>query len=369
MSGRARARTARPDEPRTGREDGRAIGDAPVDTPEGLDARAVEDWFADNVPEAVGPLRYELLAGGHSNLTFAVTDARGRRWVLRRPPLAARLATAHDVGREYRAMSALQDTPVPVPPMVGYCADDSVIGQPFFVMGYVEGHVLHDVDAVERHLPRDARRHAAEHMVDVLADLHAVDPDAVGLGELGRREGYVERQLRRWATQWEHVRTRDLPVVERVHERLIEDVPEQGPATIVHGDFRFGNTLTTSEGDCAAVLDWELCTLGDPLADLGWFLHYWELPGEPGGVNETAPTRAGGFPSREEVVERYAERSGRDLSRLAYYQAFAAWRLACIIEGVYSRYQRGALGDAPEGLEAFRRTVERSAERAEQLLG
>ena len=339
-----------------------------MDAPDGLDPAAVQGWFDRHVPAAQGELTYELLAGGHSNLTFKVTDATGRRWVLRRPPLSSRLATAHDVGREYRVMSALQPTPVPVPEMVGHCEDESLIGQPFFVMGYVDGHVLHDRTVVEQHLPSDAREHAAYRLIDVLADLHAVDPDEVGLGELGRRKGYVERQLKRWHKQWESLRTRDLPVVERVHERLVEEVPEQGPATIVHGDFRFGNTLTTSDGDCAAVLDWELCTLGDPLADLGWFLTYWELPQDEGGVNDTAPTRAGGFPSREQVVERYGQRTGRDLSRLAYYQAFAAWRMACIIEGVYSRYLKGALGDTPEGLDAFKRTVERSAEQAERLL-
>ncbi len=336
--------------------------------PEGLDAAGVEAWFARHVPAAVPPLRYDLLAGGHSNLTFAVTDADEQRWVLRRPPLAARLATAHDVGREHRVMAALEDTPVPVPPMVGHCDDESVIGAPFFVMGYVEGHVLHDAEAVEAHLPSDARPAAAEHAIDVLADLHAVDPDAVGLGELGRREGYVERQLKRWATQWEKTRTRELEVVERVHERLTARVPEQGPASIVHGDYRFGNMLVTSAGRCAAVLDWELCTLGDPLADLGWFLHYWELPDDAEGVNETAPSRAGGFPGREDLARRYAERSGRDISELAYYQAFAAWRLACIIEGVYSRYLRGALGEPPPGLDAFKHTVERNAARAERLL-
>ena len=266
-------------------------------------------------------------------------------------------------------MAALGATDVPVPAMVGHAEDDTVTGAPFFVMDHVEGHVLHDVATVEAQLPPAARPRAAEHAIDVLVDLHAVDPDAVGLGELGRREGYIQRQLHRWATQWEHTRTRDLPVVERVHARLADQVPDQGPAGIVHGDFRFGNLLTTSDGECAAVLDWELCTLGDPLADLGWFLHYWELPQDGPGVAETAPSRAGGFPSRDALVARYAERSGRDLSRLAYYQAFAAWRLACIIEGVYSRYQRGALGEPPPGLEVFRRTVERSAEQAEHLLG
>jgi aminoglycoside phosphotransferase (APT) family kinase protein len=340
-----------------------------METLDGIDAAGVTAWFAEHVPAATAPLTFEMLAGGHSNLTVAVTDARQRRWVLRRPPLSARLATAHDVGREHRVMAALEDTDVPVPVMRGYCDDDTVTGAPFFVMDHVEGHVLHDVAAVEAHLPVAARPHAAEHAIDVLAALHAVDPDAVGLGDLGRREGYVQRQLRRWATQWDKTRTRDLPVVERVHARLEQEVPDQGPAGIVHGDFRFGNMLITPQGDCAAVLDLELCTLGDPLADLGWFLHYWELPEDEGGVNETAPSRAGGFPPREELIARYAERSGRDLSRLAYYRAFAAWRLACIIEGVYSRYQRGALGEPPPEMEAFRLTVERNAEQAERLLG
>lgn len=339
-----------------------------MSTPRGIEPRAVERWFDEHVPHARAPLDYALIAGGHSNMTFVVTDASGRRWVLRRPPLAQRLATAHDVGREHRVIAALQDTSVPVPPVVGRCDDEALIGQPFFVMEYVDGHVLHDAEMVERHLPVVHRRVAAERLVDVLAQLHAVDPEGVGLGELGRREGYLQRQLRRWSTQWEQSRTRELPVIERVHQRLVEQAPDQGPATIVHGDFRFGNCLTTEEGEIAAVLDWELCTLGDPLADLGWFLHYWEEPADPMAGVTRQPSRAEGFPTRADVVERYAQRSGRDVSRIDYYRSFAAWRSACIGEGVYSRYLNGALGEPPPDLDLYREAVERSAERAEQLL-
>ena len=337
-------------------------------TPQGIEPRAVEQWFGEHVPQARAPLDYELIAGGHSNMTFVVSDATGARWVLRRPPLAQRLATAHDVGREHRVIAALQDTSVPVPPVVGRCDDETLIGQPFFVMEYVEGEVLHDAEAVEHHLPAARRRTAAEQLVDVLARLHRVDPDTVGLGDLGRKEGYLQRQLRRWSTQWEQSRTRELPVVDRVHQRLVEQAPEQGPATIVHGDFRFGNCLTTADGKVAAVLDWELCTLGDPLADLGWFLHYWDEPTDPMRGATRQPSRAEGFPTRAEVVEHYAQRSGRDVSRIDYYRAFAAWRSACIGEGVYSRYLKGALGEPPPDLDLYREAVEHSAQRAEQLL-
>jgi aminoglycoside phosphotransferase (APT) family kinase protein len=334
----------------------------------GIEPRTVETWFAQHVPEARAPFDYEVIAGGHSNLTVAVSDVGGRRWVLRRPPLAQRLATAHDVGREYRVIAALQDTQVPVPPAVGLCEDEQVIGQPSYVMEFVDGHVLHDREAVEHHLPDEVRRRAADRLVDVLVELHAIDPDAVGLGNLGRKEGYLQRQLRRWSRQWEQSRTRELPAIERVHERLVAEAPEQGPATIVHGDFRFGNCLTTSAGEIAAVLDWELCTLGDPLADLGWFLHYWDEPDDVRAGAVGQPSTADGFPTRAEVVRWYGERSGRDVRQIDYYRAFAAWRSACIAEGVYSRYLQGALGDPPADLEVYRDAVEHNAVRAEELL-
>jgi aminoglycoside phosphotransferase (APT) family kinase protein len=187
--------------------------------------------------------------------------------------------------------------------------------------------------------------------------IHRVDPDEVGLGQLGRKEGYIERQLRRWHGQWEQCKTRELPAIDQVHERLRERIPDQGPAAIVHGDYRLDNTIVSATGDLLAVLDWELCTLGDPLADVGLLVVYWSRPYGQG------PTGAEGFPPIEELVARYAERSGRDLSDLEFYEAFSSWRIAVILEGVYSRTRAGAYGDR-SGLDGLVEAVEGLAERA-----
>ena len=326
------------------------------EAPAGIDVEAVTAWFAEHVPAARPPLRFAQIAGGRSNLTFEVTDAESARWALRRPPLHSVLASAHDVGREARIMNALAPTDVPVPTVAGHCSDESVNGAPFFVMDFVEGHVLRDAPMAEE-LSLAARRHAAEQLIDVLVKIHAVDPDAVGLGDLGRREGYVARQLRRWHGQWEKSKTRELPLVDQVHERLSEDIPDQGPPAIAHGDYRIDNTIVSETGELVAVLDWELCTLGDPLADVGALIVYWSRPYGQG------PTGAPGFPPLDELVARYAERSGRDVSVLPYYEAFASWRLAIILEGVYARTRAGAYGNfrAIDGLEE---AVEGLAQRA-----
>jgi aminoglycoside phosphotransferase (APT) family kinase protein len=318
--------------------------------PEGIDAAGVEKWFADRVPAARPPLRYTLIAGGRSNLTYRVDDDAGGAWVLRRPPLSGLLPSAHDMGREQRIMSALGPTPVPVPPVVGFTPDESVTGAPFYVMEFVEGTVLRDQEVVERVMPgADARRAAGLGVVDVLARLHAVDPDQVGLGDLGRKEGYVERLLRRWRGQWEKSQTRDLPLVEEVAERLARDIPPQGPATIVHGDYRLDNTVVEpATGEIRAVLDWELCTLGEPLADLGQLLVYWAQQGDAVVALDRTPTLAPGFPDRTEVVVRYAEQSGRDVSQIDYFVALGLWKVAVILEGVYARYRGGAYTDTDE---------------------
>jgi aminoglycoside phosphotransferase (APT) family kinase protein len=198
-------------------------------------------------------------------------------------------------------------------------------------------------------------------MIDGLVKIHGVDPDAVGLGELGRKEGYIARQLRRWYGQWEQSKTRELPAIDEVHERLSERIPEQGPATIVHGDYRLDNTIVSGDGELLAILDWELCTLGDPLADVGQLIVYWS---RPYGIG---PTAADGFPPIEEVVAAYGERSGRDLSDLAFYEAFAAWRIAVILEGVYARTRAGAYGDAQDD-ERMPRAIEQLAERAAEAV-
>ena len=331
---------------------------------EGVQVDRVTRWFEDHVDGVVPPLEFSLIAGGHSNLTFKVTDTAGRACVLRRPPLHHVLPTAHDMSREHKIISALGPTPVPVAPAIGLCTDETVNGTPFYVMVFVEGHVLRTTEIAAAVLDEEQRRVAGESLVDVLAEIHSVDVDAVGLGDLGRREGYIERQLKRWWSQFEQSKTRDVPVLEEVYRVLKERVPEQDGATIVHGDYRLDNTMLGDDGRVEAVLDWEICTLGDPLADVGLLMVYWSEAGDELSSLPSSPTVLPGFPSRKEIADRYAERSGRDLSRLDFYVAFGYWKLACIIEGVYARYVGGAMGAASTGFEHFGDQVVRLAETA-----
>lgn len=331
---------------------------------QGIESELVSEWMVANIPGALSPFTFDVIAGGRSNLTFRVTGADGQRFVLRRPPLGHVLATAHDMAREYRIISAVGKSSVPVPPALGLCVDESVNGAPFYVMAFVDGVVL---DSPERaaELPMPLRRVAGEHLVDVLADLHAVDIDAVGLGDLAKREGYVERQVKRWSMQWDQSKTRELPAIDEVARRLRETMPQQQGVSITHGDFRFGNCLTdVATGQIAAVLDWELCTLGDPLADLGYLGVYW-FHGELGTMRANDPTPAGGFPTYPQMVERYAQRTGRDVSGIDYYVAFGCWRLAVISEGVYARYLHGAMGRSDNvDFQSFKLAAEGLSERA-----
>jgi aminoglycoside phosphotransferase (APT) family kinase protein len=313
---------------------------------EGIDVPHVSAWFEANIPGATPPLGFELIAGGRSNLTYRVADRAGHSYVLRRPPLSHVLPTAHDMCREHRIIAALGPAGLPVAPALGLCEDESVNGRPFYVMGYVEGHVLRTPETTEKLLDRPARWQTGESLVDVLADIHAVDVDAIGLGDLGRREGYISRQLKRWYGQYQQSKELggpDVAAVDRVYGVLVECIPEQGPAGIVHGDYRLDNTIVGDDGTVRAVLDWELCTLGDPLADVGLLMVYWPEPGEPAPLG-SSPTTASGFADRAHLRERYAARSGRDVSELDFYVAFGYWKLACIIEGVYTRYAGGAGG-------------------------
>ncbi len=331
---------------------------------QGIDTVRVSSWLETNVADATAPFHFALIAGGRSNLTYAVTDALGRRYVLRRPPLGHVLATAHDMAREHRIVEAVGRTPVPVPPVFGLCTDCDVVGAPFYVMGFVDGVVLDGVERAEE-LPISLRPLVAEHLVDVLADLHAVDVDEVGLGDLAKREGYIERQVKRWSTQWEQSKTRELPAIDEVAKRLRDRVPTQHGVSIVHGDYRFGNCLTdVRAGRINAVLDWELCTLGDPLADVGYLGVYW-FDGTAETTRPNDPTPAGGFPPYAAVLERYARNTGRDLSGIGYYIAFGCWRLAVISEGVYARYLHGVMGDdSGVDVTAFKLATESLAERA-----
>ncbi len=339
---------------------------------QGIDLEKVTAWLGANIDGLTTPVEFTLIAGGRSNLTYLVTDAAGQKYVLRRPPLGHVLATAHDMAREHRIIAAVGRTGVPVPRALGLCTDEAVNGAPFYVMSHVEGEVLDSADKAA--LLDPSLREAASHdLIDVMAELHAVDVDAVGLGDLARRDGYIERQLKRWRSQWENSKTRELPAIDEVEKRLSAHVPVQQGVVIAHGDYRFGNCLTdVKKGRIAAVLDWELCTLGDPLADLGYLGVYWS-DGPSSALRANDPTPAGGFPTYASLVERYARMTGRDVSGVNYYVAFSCWRLAVISEGVYARYLHGAMGKqdgidlstmklGPEGLaeralEAVRRLV------------
>jgi aminoglycoside phosphotransferase (APT) family kinase protein len=330
----------------------------------GIDAKAVTVWFEEHVPGATGPLSFELIAGGHSNLTYSVTDASGATWVLRRPPLGHVLATAHDMSREHKIISALGPTDVPVAPAVGLCTDESVNEAPFYVMDFVRGRVLRDGKAASE-ITREARTTASLSVADTLARIHAVDPDAVGLGDLGKKEDYIARQLKRWYGQWGQSKTRDLPLVDEVHDALLARIPDQGPAAIVHGDYRLDNCMTDDDGNVIAVLDWEICALGDPLADVGLLMVYWTEATDDHPMLLTAPTTVDGFLNRQQVLDRYAEQSGRDLSQIDFYIAFGYWKLACIVEGVYARYVGGAMGTGDvAAFQGFAVQVERCAEAA-----
>ncbi|WP_433421123.1 phosphotransferase family protein [Microtetraspora malaysiensis] len=276
-----------------------------------------------------GPLRAEVIHGGKSNLTYVVRDAE-RTLVVRRPPLGHVLATAHDMGREYRVMTALRDTGVPVPATYHLCQDPDVVGAPFYVMEYVEGG----------HPPLTPE--IARDLVSVLATLHSIDPDQVGLGDFGRPDGFLERQVGRWKRQLDASRSREVPGIDDLYARLARDVPRSGSPAIVHGDFKLGNTLI-ADGRVRAVLDWEMSTLGDPLTDLALFLLYGEfaeLDG-PGGAAPADPLLTDPLLAAPELAAHYADASGRDISRLGWYVGLACFKLAVIAEGIHFRYTKG----------------------------
>ena len=329
----------------------------------------VEKWLVENIHGAVAPFTYVQIAGGHSNLTFAVTDAAGNRYVLRRPPLGHRLASAHDMGREHKIIAALAQSNVPVAPALGFCNDPDVNELPFYVMRFVDGLVVRDKAFAEQVLTPAARTRASESIVDTMVAIHGVDINKVGLADLGKHEGYIARQLKRWHQNIVDQRTRDLPLVESVYEELLRRIPEQKEVTLVHGDYRLDNCMVNPDGDVIAVLDWEICTLGDPMADLGLLMVYWNGPGDDTSAWSNSVCTADGFLDRGDLAQRYARVSGRDISQLDFYTAFAFWKLACIIEGVYARYLGGALGDKdPAELEPFRVQVDGAAQKAAACL-
>ncbi len=320
-----------------------AAPNADAETP-GYDRPAVEDWIAANVEGLTPPLTWAQLEGGHSNLTFVLTDGDGRRAVIRRPPLGELLPKAHDMAREFTIIRGLGSTAVPVPRAHGLCQDTSVTGAVFYVMSEVPGKAMYTAELVEEWLSLEARGRLGYSFMETLAALHAVDPDDVGLGELGRRDGYVARQLRTWYGSWEASKADAAYDDDRIHDlhRLLnERLPDQGPGRVVHGDYGLHNCMVSQEGEVVAVLDWEIATLGDPLADFAYALNGWTDPDDVIRVSHESATTAPGFARRDDLARHYAELTGADLGRLDYYRTFNYFKTACILHGVYSRYLAG----------------------------
>ncbi|MDI5963311.1 phosphotransferase family protein [Streptomyces sp. SL13] len=315
-------------------------------TPAGIDPDRLASWLAGHLPWP-GPLgAVTLLAGGRSNLTYRV-EWGDRPLVLRRPPLGHVLATAHDMAREHRVLTALGPTPVPVPRTGGLCEDPGVLGAPFYVMELADGIALRGDADLAPFGPRAAGR-IAYALVDTLATLHAVDAEACGLGGFGRPEGFMARQVRRWRRQWDDSRTREVPGADRLNDRLAAGCPPSVPGRLVHGDFKLDNVLLDSAdpGRVTAVLDWEMATLGDPLADLGMFCMYWDGFGGLDRSPVASPGALPGWPRTADLVRRYARHHGDGLEHLDWYVAFAFYKIAAILEGIHCRAAAGlTVGD------------------------
>jgi aminoglycoside phosphotransferase (APT) family kinase protein len=313
----------------------------------GVDLARLGAYLTREHPElARGPLSGQIIPGGRSNLTYVITDGH-REFVLRRPPLGHVLATAHDMAREHRVLSALAGTAVPVPATLLLHPDPELLGAPFYLMEKVEGSVYRTA-AQTAALPADQRTRLARTMIDTLADLHRVDPAAAGLADFGRPDGFLARQVRRWSAQLAASRSRELPGIDRLADQLAGSLPASPPPGIVHGDYRLDNLLVAG-GRIAAVLDWEMSTLGDPLTDLGLLLVYWDrLPELPNPVVEGVGRRHG-FPAGDTLAQWYAAGTGADLAGLDWYVALAGFKLAVILEGIHYRYRQGmTVGDGFE---------------------
>lgn len=318
-----------------------------VPSPAGVDAIAITSWMSARVEELQPPLNFARSSVGRSNLTYVMTDAAGRRWVLRRPPLSGLLPSAHDMAREHRIIAALGGCGFRVPGIIGFENDPAFLGADFYVMDFVAGHTVEKVEDVPA-IPLANRHSAGIDLMDTLAELHLLDVDSCRLGDLARRDGYFERQLKRWHGQWQSAKAREIPAAEEAHVLLAELIPLQQRVSVVHGDYRIDNVRLDSNGRVLAVLDWELCTLGDPLADLGTVMSAWQEPDEPAGPLFDSPSRAPGFPSRREMIDRYASASGLAVDAVDFYIAFSYWKLALIMEGVYMRYAGGAYGEVDQ---------------------
>lgn len=339
--------------------------------PEGYDVAAVEAWIAEHVDDISPPFTWTRLEGGHSNLTYRLQDTEGREAVIRRPPQGELLPKAHDMSREWALISALGPTDVPVPKAMGFCEAPDITGAWFYVMGMIDGHPLYDSDDTNQWVPQDQRRKMATSFIDVLAALHQVDPDEVGLGELGKRDSYVGRQLKTWYRSWTssiEPAQYDDPRAHELQRFFLEHLPDQGPIRVVHGDYGPHNVLVGPDCSIAAVVDWEISTLGDPLADLAYALNFWPDPTDAEPPLPEAATAPPGFPSRTELAARYGEQTGRDLSNLDYYIGFNRWKSSAIVHGVYARYMEGKKSTEGIDLDEMRERIGRTLGLAEQAV-
>jgi aminoglycoside phosphotransferase (APT) family kinase protein len=338
----------------------------------GIDAAAVSSWLRIHIADAIPPFSFELIAGGRSNLTYRVEDASGRCFVLRRPPMGNILPTAHDVAREYRIVRALAQTEVPVPITFGLCTDAAVNEAPFYVMDFAYGQILRDAEATAGFLTSE-RRVIGDQMADTLAALHAIDVDHVGLSTLGRHGGYVQRQLQRWTRQFTETVAGESPrrkLILDTAANFADRIPTQHDTSIVHGDYRLENMVLDEGGRIRAVLDWEICTLGDAMADVGLLLVHWAEVGDSDQfLDAPAPSSAEGFCTRNELLARYEATSGRNVEQVEYYMAFGYWKLACILEGVYARYRAGFGAGDFRSVDAFPNKIDRLLELAQLTLG
>ncbi len=335
----------------------------------GINHEQVSAFFRREVPGATAPLTFSLISGGRSNLTYIVR-CNDQQWVLRRPPLGHVLPTAHDMTREFRVLSALADTGVPVPRTLALCSDTAINDAPFYVMEYRPGVIIGDTPPANYATTPDDRRRLSEALVDTLVQLHNVDYIAVGLAEFGRPDGYLERQVRRWAQQWERSKTGPLPEIEELSRRLGQALPQSPAPTIVHGDYRLGNMALdpNDPGHVVAIFDWEMATLGDPLADLGYTLMYWtEATDIPLGtsIGASAFTAQPGFYTRAEIIRRYAEQSGRNVEAIEFYVVLAYYKLAIIAEGIFARFRMGKT--VGEGFDNMARSALPLARRAIEI--
>lgn len=339
----------------------------PTGAPPGIDVDRVTAWLMERADGVVAPLRFTAVGHGRSNITYRVNGADGGVWVLRRPPMGALLPSAHDMVREHRVVASLSAAGAPVPRTLGVCEDPEVTGAPFYVMEHVDGLVLHRSD-IAAGLSEAARRTSMLSLIDGLAAVQALDVDAIGLGDLGPREAYAARQIKRWRRQWESSKTREIPTIDRVGDHLASRIPDQGEVVLVHGDFRLDNVIVGPDGRLRAILDWELAALGDPMADLGAWLAF-----TPRDASEAIPIHdpvalLDGFPSHEEVLDRYVSATGRDLSALPFWHALSLWKLAIILQGVYSRWREDPRNGGA-GAADLEPVVEWLAGRAEDAAG